>query len=493
MFKMKKLTSLLYWGLFGMIALFVAFGTVEAALLGAFTVPVLVHYVAQPLTFVSLTSGLPSTKTFNDFLKEKGEDPDKMSEKSAEELAGLYNEFNEKNRQALAEAIEGKASKEDIEALEKSIKDTQEQQLKQLNETLKEHGLAIKQVLRKPETQTSKSFSQQLREALEDNADKLKVMKEGGISEVKANAFEFSLKAPADMTFGNVSGGNIPVEDRLEGFNIIPSRRVRLLDVMSQRSTTSNVVSWVSQANKDGSAGQTAEGAEKNQIDYDIVVSNEAVKKTTAFIKVSTEMLDDIEWMQSEIENELMREVLKAVESTAYSGDGLGQNHRGIRTVASAFAAGTFAGTIDNANDVDVLTVAMNQIEIAQENEGLPTAIFMHPSDVTSLLVTKVSATDKRYVDRLIQVGSNLILDGVPIIKSTLITQGQYLVGAFDLALLVTRQAMRFDIGLDADDFTKNLRTILGEWRGLTLVKTNDRSAFVAGVFATDAAALETA
>ena len=84
------------------------------------------------------------------------------------------------------------------------------------------------------------------------------------------------------------------------------------------------------------------------------------------------------------------------------------------------------------------------------------------------------------------------MMDGIPIVESTLVTQGEYLIGAFDKALLVTRQGMRIDIGLDSDDFTKNLRTILAEWRGCTIVKNNDRSAFVAGTFATDIAALET-
>ena len=432
-------------------------------------------------------------KKFEKFLEGKNIDPTKLDEKSAEELAALYNEFNEKNAEELEKAIEAKASKEDIEKMQTAIKEAQTEQLKQLNETLKQHGIAIKAFAKTPQAEKSETFAEQITKALTANIEKLKGLKEGSSSEAKANAFEFEVKVPGTMTLAsNVSGGNIPVEDRIEGLNVVPSRRVRLLDVMSQRATTSNVVSWVYQANKDGAAGQTAEGATKNQIDFDLVVANETVKKTTAFIKVSTEMLDDIDWIQSEIEQELMRELLKKVEETAYSGDGTGQNHNGIRTVATPFAPGVFAGTVDNANIVDVLTIAMNQVEIAQENEGIVNYIFMHPSDVTSLLVTKLSSTDKRYVGRLVQVGSTMILDGVPIIKTTLVTQGEYLVGAFDLAMLVTRSAMRFDIGLDGDDFTKNLRTILGEWRGLTLVKHNDRSAFVAGDFATDEAALET-
>lgn len=430
--------------------------------------------------------------TFEEFLKSKG--IDSVEGKNAEELAGLYNEFNEKKAKALQEAIEAKASKEDIAAMKDEIQKAQKEQLENLNEVLKEYGVMIKKLTPSQKPDSEKTLSEQLTDALKSNIDKLKSSKDGSKSEAKENSFDFELKVPGTMLLStNVSGGNIPVEDRIEGFNIVPSRPVRLLDVMSQRSTTSNVVSWVYQANKDGTTGQTAEGAAKNQIDFDLEVANETAKKTTAYIKVSTEMLDDIEWIQSEIEQELMRELLKAVEQQAYNGDGTGQNHNGIRTVASAFTPGAFAGTVDEANIVDVLVVASNQIKVAQEMGAMPNYIFMHPNDVTSLKLVKVSSTDKRYVERLQQVGNTLMLDGVTaIIESTLITPGEYLIGDFNLSLLVTRTGMRFDIGLDGNDFTLNVRTILAEWRGLTIVKNNDRSAFVAGDFATDIAALET-
>jgi hypothetical protein len=104
--------------------------------------------------------------------------------------------------------------------------------------------------------------------------------------------------------------------------------------------------------------------------------------------------------------------------------------------------------------------------------------------------MVKVTSTDKRYVERTLLAGSTLVVDGVPIIPTTLVTVGEYLIGNFDLAMLVTRNEVMINIGLDSDDFTKNLRTILAEWRGLSLVKNNDRTAFVKGVFATDIAAI---
>jgi len=74
-------------------------------------------------------------------------------------------------------------------------------------------------------------------------------------------------------------------------------------------------------------------------------------------------MIGDIAYMNAEINNELMRDLLKDVESQVYEGDNTGENLNGIKTVATAFAAGSFAGTVDNANEADVLTVAMNQIQ----------------------------------------------------------------------------------------------------------------------------------
>ena len=425
-------------------------------------------------------------KTLKQFLVEKGISQEDFDAKTAEEKAAIFNELNEANSTAF------KALKEDVNATKEAIEDAksemvrnQNEQMKALNEALKEQGLAIKK-LSENESKESGGMFGSIKKALQEGAKTLQSIKEGMTSE------KLTFKAAGTMLGStNVSGGNVPVEQRIEGLNTIASRQVRLLDIVSRRAASSNVISWVYQANKDGAAGQTTEGLVKNQIDFDLVVASESIKKTTAFIKVSTEMLDDIDFIESEIRSELTRELLKAVENGVYNGAGTTNLLRGIYTVATAFAAGDFANAVDNANEVDVLTVAINQIEIA--NQDRPNYILMNPTDVTKLMVTKLSSTDKRYVDRLIQVGSTLVLDGIPILKTTLVTSGQYLIGDFNKALLYEKGGLNITIGLDADDFTKNLRTIIAEWRGAMVVRNNDRTAFVKGVFATDKAALETA
>lgn len=429
-------------------------------------------------------------KSFLEFLQSKEISQEKFDGMTAENKAELYNEYNAELKayiETLEKNVNDKASKEEIQAAKDELREERAKQMETLNKALSEMGLAIKASNEK--ASKGKEAKKTIKERLNEFGDKLKALVNGNKSEAQNGQFAF--KVAADMLIStNVSGGNIPVEDRLPGVNMLPSRRVRLIDLISRGRTSSNVVSWVYQANQDGSVDYTAEGSAKNQIDFDLVVANESVQKITAYIKVSTEMLNDIEFIESMIRTELLKELLKKVESEVYSGAGGGSALNGIVTQATAFAAGTFANAIDNANLVDVLTVASNQITLA-EHDG-PTAVLLHPSDVATLKMTKVSSTDKRYIERLAMVGGSLSFDGVPIIPTTLVTQDTYLIGDFSKNLLLDREDVSIEIGLDGNDWTKNMRTILAEWRGVNVLKNNDTTAFVTGTISTDAAALET-
>ena len=413
---------------------------------------------------------------------------EELASMDAEALAGYYNELNAHKTAELTELIESKAGSEEVEALKKELNESRDQQMKQLNAVLEAQGLAIKKLSKSEKAAKHQSFVDNVKEALENNRENLTNLKAENKSTASTGGFSF--KAAGTMLISsNVSGGNVPVEQREAGLNRIARRDPFILDLVNRGTAVSNVISWVEQQNPDGGAGGTAEGDEKNQADFDLVVVNESVKKRTVYIKISTEMLDDIDFMASEINNELVELLLLDVDNQVLNGDGVGTNLTGIVTQATAFAAGGFAGAVDEANNIDVLTVAANQIRIAQHE---PNYILMHPSDVTALKLIKVSTTDRRYVDRLVMAAGMLNLDGIPIIQNTGVTAGDYVIGDFTKSTVFDKGAMSIDIGLSGDDFVKNLRTILAEWRGLQRIKGNDTTAFVTGTFATDTAALET-
>lgn len=421
-----------------------------------------------------------------------GDGGDTFKEKTVEEISKLddeevvkyYRDLNVSNRKKLQEAIDSKASKDDIDKLKTEIIEANDKKFDAFEKALIEQGKAMTIISKTGESKTSlRLFKEQVTIALTDNLEKLKALKG---DDALTSAFSFKV-AGTMLTSTNVSGGNVPLEEREAGINGIARRRTFMFDLVARATTDSTTISWVEKQNVDGSAGGTTEGATKNQIDFDLVVVKESIKKRTAYIKVSDEMIDDIPFMASEINNELLEVVALDADSQIFGGDGIGNNLNGVVTQATPFAAGVHALAVEAANEVDVLVAGIDQVEVAN---FMPNFIVLHPSDVAKMLLIK--ASDNNYIERLIFVNGTLSLDGIPIIKNTGVPSGDFLIGDFTKAGLFEKEGLNVQIGLDGNDFTKNLRTVRAEWRALLRIKGNDTPAFVTGTFATAKAALET-
>jgi HK97 family phage major capsid protein len=155
----------------------------------------------------------------------------------------------------------------------------------------------------------------------------------------------------------------------------------------------------------------------------------------------------------------------------------------------NTFGAGTFANAVQDANITDLMRVVKAQIEGANFS---PTHIVLNPEDIAKLQLTKSSAGEYTYPMYLpAQSGDGeMILAGMRIISSTYMTADNYLVGDFSKVNVRFRNNIAMSVGLDQDDFTKNMVTILAEARLVSYVKNNDKPAFVYGVISTDVASI---
>lgn len=424
-------------------------------------------------------------------------------EKSAEERAkftpeelGAYYAAKLKHESDALEirvkSLESEKGSEKFAALEAEVKKMKDDQLESLKSAMVEQGKVIEGLKSGKFNGSDMEMAEaSVERMIKKHTEDFKQAKEG------KHDFKFNLalesKVVGDMTFANnLSGGNMPQATRLEGVNDIAETVSVIYGLIPKLNVAGNTVDWVYETGQEGAANSTAEGATKNQIDNNFVVTSVSLKKITAYFKVSTEMLTDVSFMASWLRNKLIVKLFIEVNDQILNSTGAGNDLTGVISLATAWAAGTFALTIDNANNVDSLVVGINQVKLANQGVGR-LAILMYPSDVASLKMAKVSTTDKRYIDRLLQVGSTLTLDGYPIIESTQIAAGTFLIGDFSKALIVQKGGIEVSVGLDGNDFTKNMRTILAEWRGQVIIQNNDRTAFVKGTFATTNAALETA
>ena len=389
----------------------------------------------------------------------------------------LKDAFREVNPQVL------KAISDNSDELKKTVKSLEANNVS-LVDAQKSQGAVIEgltEKLNKSNENKNVSFKAQVTELLNANKEKLVSMKNG---DSKTN-IRMTMKAVGNMTIAGSTTGQLPQAERESGITRIVRRNPFILELVNVGTITSNLWEWVQQANAEGAPAMTAEGAAKAQIDFELVLASAAVRKITAYIKVSKEMLDDIPLMESEINQELSERINLTIDAQLLSGDGTGQNLTGILANATAFAPGSFAASVAEANNSDVLRVAINQINVSLFQANY---IIMHPSDVTAMDLQK--ASDGHYVLPPFSTSANTIIKGIPIVPNTGVTEGDYLVGDFSKAGVRFREGLSFDIGYENDDFTKNFVTILAEARLVQRVKSNHYGAFVKGDFAIDKAAI---
>jgi HK97 family phage major capsid protein len=334
--------------------------------------------------------------------------------------------------------------------------------------------------------QKAKSVIEQISEAVIAKKDDLSSLQEN-----MKGSVNFSVKAAATMTTSNYSGGTVGLTQWDPSFTQVARRNPFLRQLVSVRPVSKQYVAWAEQANRDGGAGNTAEGAAKTQADFDIVEANKKVEKITAYSKASKESLDDISFLQSEIYNDLLSLVNLKLDTDLLSGSGTTPVIKGIQQYATSFsvASTVLANGIDNATEFDVLRAAIWQVENAYFQ---PNYIVLNPIDVAKIDMLK--DTTNQYI----QAGSASqfpvkMFYGLPVIANNGMTAGNFLVGDFSKSNLGIREEVNIQVGYENDDFTKNLITILAEMRAVHDIKSNHTGAFVKGVFSTAKSALETA
>lgn len=312
-----------------------------------------------------------------------------------------------------------------------------------------------------------------LKSLLASKKDELSAMKDN-----RSGSVQFVMKAAGTMAESTNITGIIPQGDRERGITRVVRRQPFILELVNVGSIMSNLWEWVEQKNPDGGAGMTAEGALKSQADFDVVLASASVKKVTAYIKVTKEMLDDVELMRAEIDQELTELINLKMDEQILSGDGLTVNLKGIITTATAWAAGSFALAVETPNKQDVLVTAINQVMNAQFQ---PNYIIMHPSDVAAMKLSK--GTDGHYVLPPFTTVDGTFVEGIPIVQNTGMTIDKFLVGDFTKSGVRFKEGLTINVGYENDDFTKNLVTILAEARLVHRVKSNHYGAFVYGDF----------
>ena len=273
----------------------------------------------------------------------------------------------------------------------------------------------------------------------------------------------------------NLGAGVIPGQS-VPGIVFDPDRADRIRDLITPGTTNSNTVEFVYESAFDDNTDITAEGAEYKQGDFDLALSTATVRKITAYQIVSEEMLDDVAGLTSYISSRLPSKLKLKEDYQLMYGDNTGTNLNGLTTGATAYVDALADADI---TEIDVLVDAARQVRV---EEYRATAMLIHPTDATKIKLTKDD--NGNYIHPWIFMpGGSITLDGVPVIVTTAITAGDFLVGDFKLgAQVFDRKQMTLEFtDKNEDNFIKGMVTVkISERITLAVYRSN---AMIYGTF----------
>jgi len=395
-----------------------------------------------------------------------------MNEEAKKQLDQLGDLIDAKIEKASGQAIESATGKAD-----QMLKNEISNLVEKFNERMDAIEVANKKMNVQNET---KSFKGSLEHEIKNGAL-------DGLRNGNQRSARFEVKAAADMTIANNFTGEVIPAQRVPGYKFDPTRQVHVRELIPVGSTSSDVVRFIKESAYEDGAAPKNEGATLGQSDFDFTASDSNTQKIGTYFRISEEMLNDTPQLTSYLSTRAPEKLLSVEDDQILNGNGTAPNLSGIITDAADFAAGGFADAIESANEFDVLTVAMNQLALANYSADY---IMINPTDFHKILLLKSSQNE--YLVKDWNQGLQPRINGVPVILTTAITSDKYLIGNFSVG---TQLWVRDNVGVEffREDGT-NVRD------GFVTVRVQERvaltnylpNAFVNGDFSVDKAALET-
>lgn len=378
-----------------------------------------------------------------------------------------------------------KESKAEVEKLKGELS-AMEETRKVMQKQLDDLDIEIQKQKKAPSNEV-KTFAAELKEGLQKQIEDLRSFK-GASGKKSDKTVELELKSFLETANASITTGSLLPQPQFEaGVSKAPDRMPYLLDIISTGFSNSLTVYWTQRKTRTDNGGNVAEGTVTTLAGGTVTESvlgyetkNAAMQNILSLIKVSNNSLDDIDWLLSEIQTELLTLMGLELDSQIFNGTVAADGFDGIYTLASAFNAGgkTLKPGV-TANNYDVLKFAIKQIRKAHYN---PTHIILNPDDALDMELERDDNGNYIWPPHL---NVTPAIGRVQIIENTGVPTGYYLAGDFKKAKFWMRKGMDLKIwDQNEDDVKKMMKTITLYMRGTLVVKDADKLAFVKDSFA---------
>lgn len=286
------------------------------------------------------------------------------------------------------------------------------------------------------------------REFVEQRDHELKQLASGNVGRVR-------METKATITSASSGGIIVPQVDN----TVLPARRrLTVRDLLTVVRVGSGVVEYPRLKPVTNVAAPVAEGALKPESSMEFELKSVPIRTIAHWLPASVQVLDDLPQLMSLIDVELRYGVALTEENQLLNGSGTGENLLGMVTQATAFAPPT---NMPSGFIADAIGAAILQVSLT---EHTPDGVIMHPTDWWRMRLAKDA--DGKYVMGEPSAYVTPVLFGLPVVVTTAMAAGKFLVGNFESQVLYDRMETRIDVAREhADFFTRNLVAVRGEER----------------------------
>ena len=235
---------------------------------------------------------------------------------------------------------------------------------------------------------------------------------------------------------------------------LVPSaqRALRIADLIPQGSTSQNAVLFMRETTFTNNAAERNENAALAESALAYTEVSSPVRSLGTFIPVTEEQLDDVDGMQSLINNRLVFMVGLREDSQLLNGDGNAPNLTGILNTANIQTQAKSTDPIP-----DAIHKAMTKIYVT--GDASPDAVVFHPTDWQSVRLLRTA--DGIYIWGSPSEAGPERIWGLAVALSTAISQGTALVGGFrGYSHISRRKGVTVEVGFINDDFQKVKKSI---------------------------------
>lgn len=254
-------------------------------------------------------------------------------------------------------------------------------------------------------------------------------------------------------------GAIVPDDQRLFPPVPIPVRTVRLSEMITMSTTDSDTVEYVEETTRTDVAAETAPGAASAEATYVYTPRTANVRDISQFTPAHKRNLADAGQVRALLEGRLRSGVERRFETQIVSGDGAGDNLRGILQTSGRGSV-TKGGTEPR---LEAIHRGITTVRLALFAE--PDAVGLHPTDYEEVVFEK--GTDGQYLLGPASQQSSRTIWGFPAVITAAFPNGTGVVGNYREGAVAW---IRSGVAISASDshsdfFIKRLVALMAEMR----------------------------